>query len=90
MSHFISKSSDRCCNFFNVLKDQSNFEWTVDCESTFNKLKDYLGSPPLLLKPKEEDILQLYLSVLESHVCSVLVQSEGSDQNPIFYVSKVL
>lgn len=73
-----------------MLKDWSNFEWNDDCESAFKELKTYHKSPPLLLMPNEEDILQLYLSISDNAISLVLVRSEGNDQNLNFYVSKVL
>lgn len=53
-------------------------------------MKDYLGSPPLLVKLKLDGILQLYLVVLDYVISSIEVKSEGKEHKPIFYVSKVL
>lgn len=83
LSRFISRSSYQCHNFFNVLKRNNNFEWS------FSRVKSNVGSSLILVKPDEGNILQLYQSVSNA-VSSLLIQNEGRDQSPIFYVSKVL
>ncbi|XP_011083378.1 uncharacterized protein LOC105165921 [Sesamum indicum] len=46
--------------------------------------------PPLLANPKDGEVLSLYLAVSENAVSSVLVREEGSNQNSVYYVSKML
>ncbi|KAL5779901.1 hypothetical protein ACOSQ2_010638 [Xanthoceras sorbifolium] len=43
LSHFISKSIDKCVPFFNVLRVNKKFDWTEECELTFQQLKEYIG-----------------------------------------------
>ncbi|KAK2999520.1 hypothetical protein RJ639_019006, partial [Escallonia herrerae] len=57
---------------------------------SFEELKVYLGSPPLLSKPLPGEDLFLYLSVTEVAVSAVLVREEDGVQKSIYYVSKVL
>ncbi|WP_235604917.1 hypothetical protein, partial [Salmonella enterica] len=58
LNRFVSKSSDKCHEFFKAIKKVGkNFVWTIECEQAFQKIKEHLGSPPLLSKPKEGDIL---------------------------------
>ncbi|KAL2227192.1 UNVERIFIED_CONTAM: Retrovirus-related Pol polyprotein from transposon [Sesamum indicum] len=90
LSRFISKSADRNLPFFKVLRKSKNFEWTDECELAFNQLKDYLRKPPLLVNPRVEDTLFLYLAVSEHAVSSALVREENRIQNPVYYVSKML
>lgn len=59
----MSKPIDKCHDIFQILKGNTNFEWTEECEKAFKNLKEYLGSPFLLVKPKLGDVLQLYLAV---------------------------
>ena len=35
LSRFISKSTDKCMPFFNLLRGNKKFEWTEECEATF-------------------------------------------------------
>ncbi|KAL2243317.1 UNVERIFIED_CONTAM: Retrovirus-related Pol polyprotein from transposon [Sesamum indicum] len=59
-------------------------------KEALQELKEYLTKPPLLANPKEGEILFLYLGVSENAVSSVLVKEEASNQNPVYYVSKML
>ncbi|KAK1587454.1 hypothetical protein Q3G72_013021 [Acer saccharum] len=53
-------------------------------------LKTYLKSPPLLSKPKDNEVLFIYLAVSNTAVSAVLVREEESNQHPVYYVSKTL
>ena len=44
LSHFMSRSSDKCQPFFQVLKKA--FHWDAHCEEEFSALKTYLSTPP--------------------------------------------
>ena len=46
LNRFMSRATDKCLPFFRTLKKY--FEWTAECQQAFEKLKDYLSSPPLL------------------------------------------
>ena len=35
LSRFISKSTDKCIPFFNLLRGNKKFEWTDECEQAF-------------------------------------------------------
>ena len=50
LSQFISRASDKCKPFFQVLKKA--FQWDTKCEEAFSALKTYLSSPtPILVSP---------------------------------------
>ena len=59
-------------------------------EATFQGLKEYLTSLPLLSKPITGEILFLYLAISESAVSGALVRDDESIQKPIYYVRKSL
>ncbi|KAL0341379.1 UNVERIFIED_CONTAM: hypothetical protein Sradi_4654700 [Sesamum radiatum] len=86
LNRFISRSSDRGLLFFKVLKIQ----WTPQCQEAFEKLKEYLASPPLLTKPKDEETLYLYLATSQGAISAVLTREEGRDHLHVYYVSKTL
>ena len=44
LSRFVSRASDNCQPFFQVLKNA--FQWDTKCEEAFSALKTYLSSPP--------------------------------------------
>ncbi|GAA0163484.1 hypothetical protein LIER_19337 [Lithospermum erythrorhizon] len=55
LSRFISKSGERNQPFFKNLRKASTnkFRWDDECNKAFENLKQYLGSPQLLSRPKE-------------------------------------
>ena len=69
---------------------EKDFIWTEECEAAFERIKEQLGTPPLLAKPLEGETLILYLAVSEYAVSAVLVREEGDSQHPIYYISKRL
>ncbi|KAL2228389.1 UNVERIFIED_CONTAM: Retrovirus-related Pol polyprotein from transposon opus [Sesamum indicum] len=81
---------DKCTFGVGGGKFLGNFEWSEECEKALQELREYLTTPPLLANPKDGETLFLYLSVSENAVSSVLVREEGGQQNPIYYVSKML
>ena len=51
LSRFISRATDCCVPFFDVLKGSKKFKWMDKCEQAFQALKEHLGQPLLLSKP---------------------------------------
>ncbi|XP_022853744.1 uncharacterized protein LOC111375176 [Olea europaea var. sylvestris] len=66
------------------------FEWTKECQDAFNELKRQLAQPPLLSKPKADEVLKLYLSVSEHAISAILTREENGVQHTVYYVSKAL
>ncbi|KAK3026486.1 hypothetical protein RJ639_041783 [Escallonia herrerae] len=73
-----------------AIRKARDFAWTEECQRSFEELKQYLVSLPLLTKSISGEDLFLYLSVSEVAVSSVLIKEEEGKQKPIYYVSKVL
>ncbi|XP_074297564.1 uncharacterized protein LOC141628303 [Silene latifolia] len=89
-NRFISRSSDRCRLFYDILRKCKRFEWMEGHEKAFDELKSYLSTPPLLYKPEPGEPLYLYLSVTEVAVSVVLVWEHEGAQKPVYYISKSL
>ncbi|XP_052181999.1 uncharacterized protein LOC127794788 [Diospyros lotus] len=66
------------------------FEWTEQCQKSFEALKEYLKEVPLLTRPKIGETLYVYLGISERAISAVLIKKEGQSDRPIYYVSKVL
>ncbi|KAJ9535562.1 hypothetical protein OSB04_un001302 [Centaurea solstitialis] len=88
LNRFISRSSDKCHLFYNVLRKNKGFDWTEAHEEALQSLKKYMTNPPLLTKPIEGESLQLYLAVSNNAVSAVLVREGDQHQQPIYYISK--
>ena len=90
LSCFVSKATDKCIPFFNVLRGSHRFEWSVECEEAFRKLKEHLAQAPILAKPVDGEPLYLYLAVTEHAISAALIREEERMQLPVYYVSKRL
>ena len=88
LSRFVSKASDKCQPFFQVLKKA--FQWDTKCEEAFSALKTYMSSPPILVSPVEGELLTLYLAVLDFSTSAVLVIDKERVQHPVYYCSRAL
>ena len=88
LSRFVSRASDKCQPFFQVLKKA--FQWDTECEEAFSALKTYLSSPPILVSPAEGELLTLYLAVLDFSTSAVLIRDKERVQHPVYYCSRAL
>ena len=88
LSRFMSRASDKCQPFFQVLKKA--FQWDEKCEEAFTALKTYLSSPPILVSPVEGELLTLYLAVSNFSTSAVLVRDRERVQHPVYYCSRAL
>ena len=88
LSRFVSRASDKCQPFFQVLKKA--FQWDAKCEEAFTALKTYLSSPPILVSPIEGELLTLYLAVSDFSTSAILVRDKERVQHPVYYCSRAL
>ncbi|XP_070008706.1 uncharacterized protein [Nicotiana sylvestris] len=51
-----------CESIFNMLRKYAETSWTEDCQKAFDKIKEYLFTPPVLVLPELGRPLLLYLS----------------------------
>ncbi|XP_019161181.1 PREDICTED: uncharacterized protein LOC109157795 [Ipomoea nil] len=90
LSRFLSKAADKTIPFFEAMKMKEGFAWTAECQHSFEELKQYLSTPPVLSTPQEGEPLFLYLAASPKAVSSVLVREEERTQHPVYYVSRSL
>ena len=90
LGRFVWKSSDKCSEFFKILKNPDNFQWTKQCQLAFEDLKKFLISAPVLSSPTPGKDLYLYLPISENAISTVLVRVEGRQHRPVYYISHVL
>jgi len=89
-SRFLSASGDKGYPYFQCLRKNNRFAWTNECEEAFTKLKEYLGSPPILGKPIPGTPIRLYFVITDRVMSSVILQDQDRVQKPVYFVSKVL
>ena len=73
MSRFISKSAERSLPFFKILKKAGPIEWTLEAEAALQDLRKYLSFTPILVAPKPQEPLLLYLAGTNQVVSAALV-----------------
>ena len=88
LSRFVSKASDKCQPFFQVLKKA--FQWDARSQEAFMALKTYLSSPPVLVSLSERELLILYLVVSDFSTSATLVRERDRVQQPVYYCSRAL
>ena len=47
--HFISQMTAKCDPIFKLLKKQDSKKWIGECQDAFDKVKDYLSTPSILV-----------------------------------------
>ncbi|XP_070035011.1 uncharacterized protein [Nicotiana tomentosiformis] len=70
-------------------KKDTATSWTEECQKAFDKIKEYLSKPPVLVLPEPGRPLLLYLSVLDGAFGCVLGQHDetGRKEHAIYYLS---
>ena len=71
LNRFVSRATDKCLPFFKTLRKA--FTWTEECQKSFEDLKSYLTSPPLLSPSQPGETLSLYLAVSPTAVSSAII-----------------
>ena len=72
ISRFISQMTVKCDPIFKLLKKHDSGEWTEECQIAFDKVKDYLSTPSILVPPIFGKPLILYLTIHEKSMGCVL------------------
>ncbi|XP_075088140.1 putative mitochondrial protein AtMg00860 [Nicotiana tabacum] len=53
---FIAQLTTTCEPMFKLLKKDMEIKWTEECLEAFDKIKEYLLNPPVLVPPELEDL----------------------------------
>ena len=52
ISRFIARLTTTCEPIFKLLKKDAAIKWTSECQKAFDKIKEYLANPPVLVPPE--------------------------------------
>ena len=90
IGRFIAQITTTCEPIFKLLKKNSTVECTEECREAFERIKNYLSNPPVLVPPEPGRPLILYMSVLDSSFGCILGQHDetGKKERAIYYLSK--
>ncbi|GAU19161.1 hypothetical protein TSUD_89260 [Trifolium subterraneum] len=90
MARFVAKSAQHALPLFKLLRKETTFEWTEECEGALQHLKRALSEPPVLTRPVEGEKLYLYLAVASEGISAVLIRETEQRQRPVYFVSRAL
>nr|GEU85126.1 reverse transcriptase domain-containing protein [Tanacetum cinerariifolium] len=93
LNRFLSKSAEKYLPLFHNLKKcikKSDFRWTAEAKQAFQQLKQHLSDLPLLVAPKPQEDLIMYLSATHGAISAVLMTERGTAQTPIYFISRAL
>ena len=90
ISRFITRLTDICePPIFRLLRKSRCTVWDDQCQKAFERIKEYLLSPPVLVPPTPGRPLLLYLSVLDIALGCILAQLDDlGKERAIYYLSK--
>ena len=90
IARFISHLTATCETIFKLLRKDQSIVWNGNYQRAFDKIKEYLQAPPILMPPLEGRSLIMYLTVLENSMGCVLGQHDetGRKEHAIYYLSK--
>ena len=69
---FIAQLTMTCEPTFRLLKKEVPMVWNEQCQEAFEKIKNYLMKPPILVPPVPEKPLLLYLTTTDTAVRALL------------------
>ncbi|KAJ9679424.1 hypothetical protein PVL29_021374 [Vitis rotundifolia] len=89
ISRFIARLTDICEPIFRLLRKSQPTVWDDQCQRAFERIRDYLLSPPILAPPTPGRPLLLYLSVSDITLGCMLAQlGDSGKEQAIYYLSK--
>ncbi|KAJ3707699.1 hypothetical protein LUZ61_011404 [Rhynchospora tenuis] len=79
-----------CKHFFDVIKKKTQeFVWEPECQEAFEKIKEYLSTPPIISRPVKGEPLYLYISTNDDAISAALVREEEGVQKPVYFISRI-
>nr|GEX56704.1 reverse transcriptase domain-containing protein [Tanacetum cinerariifolium] len=69
---------------------KSDFRWTAEAKQAFQQLKQHLSDLPLLVAPRPQEELIMYLSATHRAISKVLMIERGMAQTSIYFISRAL
>ena len=73
-----------------LINKWKGFEWTEECATAFQQLKDYLARPPIMSSLEPDEVLFAYIAVAPYAVSLILIRVDGGVQRPVYSMSKSL
>lgn len=90
IGRFIAHLTLTCEPLFKLLRKDTPIVWNNACQEAFDKVKQYLLNPPVLVPPTLGRPLIMYLAIHDTAIGCVLGQHDesGRKERAIYYLSK--
>lgn len=75
---FISQLADKCQPFTHLLCKDTNFKWDPLCQRSFEKIKEFMECPPIIIPSTLGDPLILYISATTTTLGALLAQLDDN------------
>ena len=86
---FIKKFAHLARPLNNLLKKDTIFEWTKECQASFDLLKKQFSEEPILMMPNQTKPFQIKTDASKYASGAILTQTDmNGDQHPIAFLSK--
>jgi hypothetical protein len=91
LHHFISNLAGQVESLLPLVQlKHEEFTWGAEQREAFEKIKEYLVSPPVLQALKAGNLFKMYIAVQERVIGAVLQQEEDGKEFPVAYISQCL
>ncbi|WJZ95151.1 hypothetical protein VitviT2T_013941 [Vitis vinifera] len=89
ISRFIARLTDICEPIFRLLRKSQPIVWDDQCQRAFERIREYLLSPLVLVSPTPGCPLLLYLLVSDIALrCMLALLDDSKKKQAIYYLSK--
>jgi hypothetical protein len=83
LSRFDARLGEKALSFYALIKQGEKFEWNEEADKAFDHLMRTILTPPVLVAPRETELLLLYIAATLKVVSTVLVvEREDEEKNP--------
>jgi predicted nucleotidyltransferase len=92
LRRFITNLSEKIIPFTPILKlkDESKFIWEAKQQEAFEKIKEYLSTPPVLCAPRRGVPFKFYIAAKDRVIGAVLTQEDEGKEYVIAYLVRHL
>jgi len=73
-----------------MLRKTTKFSWNETWENIFSHLKEFLSSPDVFQKPRQNLSIVVYLAISEEAISAALVHEINKEEGSVYLVSRTL